>query len=69
MTATHEDPEQEAASSAAQVRALTRRAAALSATLTETAARTLVIRRRVSSWHCTDAQTARVVLDRLEASQ
>lgn len=60
------DPEHVCAYNAAQIKALTRRAAAVNATLTETKARTLVIRRGVSSWHCCDTQAAAHVLDQIE---
>lgn len=60
------DPEHVGAYHAAQVKALTRRAAAVNATLTATKARTLVIRRGVSSWHCCDTQAAAHVLDQIK---
>lgn len=60
------DPERSAVIHAARVQALTRRAVAVNATLAETKARTLVIRRGVSSWHCCDTQAAAHVLEQIE---
>lgn len=63
------DPERAAVIHAAKVQALIRIAAAIGATLAETKAGTLVIRRGASSWHCSDSDAARAVLDRIKAAR